>query len=102
MNPYLSMAGLITAMGDGIRRNLDPGPPEDRNIYEAMSDGKEVRKIPMSLGDALEALRRDEVIKSALPGEMFTVFEHYKRDEWERFCAAVSDWDVKEYLDILP
>jgi glutamine synthetase len=102
VNPYLSMAGLIAAMGDGIRRNLEPGPPEDRNIYEAMSDGKQVRKIPMNLGDALEALRKDKVIQSALPGEMFTVFEHYKRDEWERFCGAVSDWDVKEYLDILP
>ncbi|MQA63308.1 MAG: glutamine synthetase [Actinophytocola sp.] len=102
VNPYLSMAGLITSMADGIQRNLDPGPPEERNIYEAMSAGKEVRKIPMTLGDALEALRQDDVVRSALPGEMFKVFEHYKRDEWERFCAAVTDWDVKEYLDILP
>ena len=23
-------------------------------------------------------------------------------DEWERYCATVSDWDVGEYLDILP
>jgi glutamine synthetase len=102
VNPYLSMAGLIVSMHDGMRRNLDPGPPEERNIYEAMSAGKEVHKIPMTLGDALEALRRDEVVRSALPGEMFTVFEHYKRDEWERFCAAVTDWDVDEYLDVLP
>jgi hypothetical protein len=25
-----------------------------------------------------------------------------KRDEWERYCAQVTDWDVKEYLDVLP
>ncbi len=25
-----------------------------------------------------------------------------KRDEWERYCGEVSDWDVKEYLDVLP
>jgi glutamine synthetase len=102
VNPYLSMSALITSMSDGIRRNLDPGPPEERNIYEAMSAGKQVRKIPMTLGDALEALRQDEVVRSALPGDMYRVFEHYKRDEWERFCAEVTDWDVKEYLDILP
>jgi glutamine synthetase len=96
------MAGLIKAMGDGIRRNLDPGPPEERNIYEAMAEGKQVRKIPMTLGDALAALEADEVMRSALPGDMYRVFMHYKRDEWERFCAAVTDWDVKEYLDILP
>jgi len=56
----------------------------------------------MNLGEALEALRADEVVKSALPNEMFKVFEHYKRDEWERFMATVTDWDVEEYLDILP
>ena len=56
----------------------------------------------MTFGDALDALDADEVIKSALPGEMFRVFTHYKRDEWERYCAQVTDWDVQEYLDVLP
>ena len=27
---------------------------------------------------------------------------HYKRDEWERYCATVTDWDVEEYLDVCP
>ena len=56
----------------------------------------------MTLGEALVALGQDEVIKEALPGEMYRVFHHYKTDEWERYCATVSDWDLGEYLDILP
>ena len=102
VNPYLSMATLIAAMRDGIERKLDPGEPEERNIYDAMAAGKEVRKIPMTLGAALDALEGDEVIKAALTEDMYRVFMHYKRDEWERYCAQVSDWDVKEYLDVLP
>ena len=102
VNPYLSMAALIAAMWDGIERKLDPGEPEERNIYEAMAAGKEVKKIPMTFGDALDALEADEVIRGALPGDMYRVFMHYKRDEWERYCATVTDWDVKEYLDVLP
>jgi glutamine synthetase len=102
VNPYLSMAALIKAMEDGIERQLDPGEPEERNIYEAINAGKQVKKIPMTFGDALDALDADEVIKSALPGDMYRVFSHYKRDEWERYCAQVTDWDVKEYLDVLP
>jgi glutamine synthetase len=102
VNPYLSMAALIKAMEDGIERKLDPGEPEERNIYEAIAGGKEVKKIPMTFGDALDALDADEVIKSALPGDMYRVFSHYKRDEWERYCAQVTDWDVQEYLDVLP
>ena len=102
VNPYLSMAALIKAMEDGIERKLDPGEPEERNIYDAIAGGKEVKKIPMTFGDALDALDADEVIKSALPGDMYRVFSHYKRDEWERYCAQVTDWDVQEYLDVLP
>jgi glutamine synthetase len=102
VNPYLSLAALIVAMRDGIERKLDPGEPEERNIYEAMEAGKQVKKLPMTFGAALDALAADEVVKEALPGDMYRVFMHYKRDEWERYCATVSDWDVEEYLDVLP
>ncbi|MDE0067099.1 MAG: hypothetical protein OXN44_09540, partial [Acidimicrobiaceae bacterium] len=86
----------------GLDRGLDPGEPEERNIYDAMKEGKQVKKIPLTLGEALEAFDNDEVVRSALPGEMYNVFMHYKTDEWERFLHTVSDWDVEEYLDILP
>jgi len=102
VNPYLALAGLIKVMNDGIQRKLDPGEPEEGNIYEAIEAGKEVRRVPMTLGEALEALEADEVVKSALPGEMYRVFMHYKRDEWERYCATVTDFDRDEYLDVLP
>jgi hypothetical protein len=51
---------------------------------------------------ALAELRNDEVIKSSMPGEMYTVYEHYKRDEWEKYNATVTDWDLEMYLDCLP
>ena len=31
-------------MRDGIERQLDPGEPEERNIYEAMEAGKQVNR----------------------------------------------------------
>ncbi|MHB1928867.1 MAG: glutamine synthetase family protein [Acidimicrobiales bacterium] len=102
VNPYLSMAALLTTIKDGLDRGLDPGQPEERNIYDAMKEGKKVTRIPSTLGEALEALEADSVVRSALPGDMYKVFMHYKRDEWIRFISTVSDWDVKEYLDILP
>ena len=102
VNPYLMAGAIIKAFDDGIARDLDPGEPEERNIYQAMEAGKLVKKLPMSLGDALDALERDEVIKAALPDEMFKVFMHYKRDEWERFMSTVTEWDVETYLDCLP
>ena len=102
VNPYLMGAALLKAFDDGITRDIDPGEPEERNIYEAMEAGKQVKKLPMSLGDALEELDKDEVIKSAMPDEMYRVFTHYKGDEWERFNHTVTDWDLQTYIDCLP
>lgn len=102
VNPYLMGAALLQAFDDGISNELDPGEPEERNIYEAMKAGKDVQKLPMSLGEALDALENDECIKAAMPDEMYRVFTHYKRDEWERFNHTVTDWDLKTYLDYLP
>lgn len=102
VNPYLMGAALLKAFDDGISRDLDPGEPEERNIYDAMDAGKDVKKLPMSLGDALEELRNDEVIRSAMPGDMYRVYMHYKNDEWEKFNHTVTDWDQDTYMDCLP
>ena len=78
VNPYLLCAGLLRAFDDGISNELDAGQPENRNIYDAMEEGKEVTKLPMSLGEAIDALKKDDTIMSALPDEMGKVFLHYK------------------------
>ena len=64
--------------------------------------GKQVKRLPMTLGAALDALAGDDVIKSALPGEMYRLYDEYKRDEWERFLHTTTEWDIDTYLDCLP
>ena len=102
VNPYLLCAGLLRSFDDGISNQLDAGTPENRNIYEAMEAGKEVTKLPMSLGEALDHLKNDETVMGALPGEMGKVFLHYKEDEWAKFMAEVTEWDLETYIDCLP
>ena len=102
VNPYLMAGAILKAADDGIRRDIDPGPPEDRNIYQAMEAGKQVKKLPMTLGAALDALAEDEVIQSAMPGDMYRLYEEYKRDEWERFLHTTTEWDMDTYLNCLP
>ncbi len=102
VNPYLMAGALLQAFDDGIDNDLDPGEPEERNIYQAMEEGKLVKKLPMSLGDALDRLRDDEVIRSSMPGDMYKVFMHYKTNEWETFMATVTGWDMETYWDCLP
>ena len=101
-NPYLMGASLLKAFDDGLTNNIDPGKPESRNIYEAQKAGKDVKKLPLSLGEALDRLAEDKVIQSAMPDEMYKIFHWYKNDEWERFLGATTQWDLDTYLDCLP
>jgi glutamine synthetase len=104
-NPYLTVAALLKAGLDGIKRQIDPGPPQEMNTYDllAQQNGQaKLERVPDSLGDALDELAKDEVVKSAMPGRLYQVFHHYKRDEWERYLAAVTDWERDEYLEVLP
>ena len=81
-----------------------------RNTYDILAEQAEngskpsekLERVPDSLGAALEALDADDLIKSAMPGRLYDVFKHYKRDEWERYLAAVTDWERDEYLEVLP
>ena len=102
VNPYLMGGALLKAFEDGISNNLDPGEAEERNIYQAIEEGKQVKKLPMSLGEALQKLADNEVIKSSMPDEMYRVYHHYKNDEWEKFNHTVTDWDLETYIDCLP
>ena len=90
-------------MRDGLDQSIDPGPPEEGNIYEAIEAGKVGGAHPDHPGRGARRPRSGpRHPPGACPDEMYTVFMHYKRDEWERFIGTVTDWDVKEYLDILP
>lgn len=102
VNPYLMAGAIIKAADDGISNDIEPGPPENRNIYQAMEEGKQVKKLPMTLGEALEALKNDDVIQSSMPGDMYRLYDEYKRDEWERFLHTTTEWDVETYLNCLP
>jgi glutamine synthetase len=101
-NPYLTIAGLLKAGLDGLKREVDPGPPQEGNTYDLLQEGVELERVPESLGAALNALEADELVREAMPGRLYDVFRHYKRDEWERYLAAVTDWERDEYLEVLP
>ena len=68
-NPYLALAVLLKAGLDGIKNNLTPPAPVDRNIYVMSKEEREevgIVDLPPTLYAALETLKADEVMKEAL------------------------------------
>ncbi|MCS7047226.1 MAG: type I glutamate--ammonia ligase, partial [Gemmataceae bacterium] len=102
-NPYLGMAAYIYAGLDGIRRKLDPGPPNLANMYELSLEEmtrRNVRVLPQSLAEAIDELERDEVVQQAL-GPIAAEFIKLKRMEWNDYHRQVSAWEVDRYLTML-
>ena len=100
-NPYLLYAVVLMSGLDGIRRGLMPPEPVEENIYaltEEQRAEREIKTLPGSLEEALAALERDEVVKSALGSH---ILEHYleaKRREIEEYRTRVTPWEIDRYL----
>jgi glutamine synthetase len=101
-NPYLVSAALIAAGLDGIDRRLDPGKPQNINLYElsaAELDERKIRLLPQALNEAIDALEADSVIQSGLGPELAREFIRLKRMEWTEYARHVSDWESRRYLE---
>ena len=57
--------------------------------------------MPFTLGEALDALEADTYIRSCLGEQFIQAFTAIKRNEYRRFTLAVTDWELREYLDAL-
>ena len=83
-NPYLCFAALLMAGLDGIQNRIDPGEPMDKDLYELPpEEAKQVKQVPGSLGDVLDALEAD--YEFLLKGDVFTfdlleAYVAYKRE----------------------
>lgn len=100
-NPYLAMAVLLAAGLDGIKNSLTPPEPVDRNIYimskeERIENG--IADLPSTLAHALENLKSDEVITSALGVHLFEHFIEAKEIEWDMFRTQVHPWEREQYI----
>ena len=99
-NLYLSLAAYVTAGLDGVRRKLDPGEPNLGNLYDLGLEEirrRGIRQLPQSLAEALEELRRDELVQESL-GVIYDEFASQKEAEWREYHRQVTQWELDRYL----
>jgi glutamine synthetase len=57
--------------------------------------------LPTTLAAALDALAADEVLRSQFGPGFVDYFIHLKRAELERYQAEVSEWEQREYFNLM-
>lgn len=100
-NPYLAIALMLASGLDGIKRNLTPPPPVNRNIYEMSSAEMNelgISSLPGSLMEALEFFKADPLVKQTLGEHIFNKYCEFKTREWDDFRITVHPWEINQYL----
>ncbi|MBK5202424.1 MAG: glutamine synthetase [Prolixibacteraceae bacterium] len=97
-NPYLSMAASLASGLYGIQHKLSLKIPETKgNAY----DSKNITLLPSDLTTATKKMKNSSIAKE-LFGETFV--NHFIRTrewEWREYSKAVTDWEIKRYLEII-
>ncbi|MEI7655797.1 MAG: glutamine synthetase family protein [Actinomycetes bacterium] len=101
-NPYIITAVVLAAALDGLKRNLQPPAVSHDWTHEETHTAV----LPRTFTSALDALEADDAIKAILGEEIVETFVALKRNEIERYEAAVADpstgdtteWELNEYL----
>jgi len=101
-NPYLATIGILAAGLDGIANKLEPGEPNNTNLYEWSPEQlKEagIKVLPQNLNESLDALEEDRVLTGAIGADLTQEFLRLKRMEWVEYQRHVSSWEVERYLE---
>jgi len=100
-NPYLAIAVMLQSGLDGIRSQIDPPPPVDKNIYNMSVRERRHHKIaelPSSLNQALMQLKKDKVVQRVLGEHIYKQFLQAKQLEWSNYIQQVHSWEIDSYL----
>lgn len=101
-NPYVALAAVIAAGLDGVERKLDPGAPVNQDVYELSPVELAQRglvALPQNLGEAVAALRADNLLGAELGADFVAEFTRLKQMEWIEFSRAVHAWELQRYAD---
>lgn len=100
VNPYLAATLALAAGLEGIREAIDPGNPQDDNLYEMGEAEREKRGIeflPQTLIEAVSAFADDPFVEKTLGKELRDEFIRYKVNEWESYHQSISEWEIEKY-----
>lgn len=95
---HSAMAAVLQAARLGVVDGLELGPAESGNGLDSIDA---TVGVPPSLALALDAFEADTALTEALGAQLSAQHLAVKRTEWERFCNATTDWELREYLPFL-
>ena len=98
-NSYMMQAGVLLAGLDGIVKKRHPGPRLDVNMYEDGAKMRRLKRLPLTLLDALRVMDKSSIVRKGLGNELVESYLKLKMHEWQSYMAHLSDWERDQTLD---
>jgi glutamine synthetase len=102
-NPYLALAVMLRTGLDGIQRKLTLPAAMDESLFlrdENERLQRHARLLPATLGEALEGLREDALVRETLGDSIYEGFLDAKTIEWNEYRTQVHAWEIERYLPV--
>lgn len=93
-NPYYVFAAQIAGGLSGIAQGLTP-PAKVATPYDG-----EAERLPATMLEALDAFEGSAMLRAAFGEEFVDYVARLKRAEWNRYVAALSQWEQDEYFSL--
>ena len=100
-NPYLAFACMLSAGMDGVEKKMKPPDAVEENVYgfsDEKLDEMHIATLPTTIGEAVDELEKDEVLRNTMGDDLTNHFIQAKRQEWREFLMQVTNWEVERYL----
>ena len=101
-NPYLALAVMLKSGLDGINNKIESPAPINQNLYEMSKMDKNkmrIEALPENLFQAIQCLKRDNLVKEALGEHIYKHFIEAKQIEWNMYRKRVTPWEIDQYLE---
>jgi glutamine synthetase len=102
-NPYLAFAVMLRAGLDGISHKLPLPPAMDESLFLRDENERSYlrsRLLPATLGEALDELREDTLVRETLGDSIYEGFIDAKTIEWTEYRRQVHAWELERYLPV--
>ena len=103
-NPYLAFSVMLAAGLKGIEEGFElPVETEDNvwSLTDAERHALGMKQLPRSLGEAIAAMEKSELVAETLGEHVFEFFLRNKRAEWEEYQSQVTAFELDRYLPVL-
>jgi glutamine synthetase len=84
---------------DGVRLGTPLQSPAEQLRRNELSEDSTTDLLPSTLGEALEEIEWDMVVRSGLGQPVYERFAAAKEQEWLAYRHHISSWELETYLE---